>query len=421
MIRAGTGRLPQEMWKTGLACLVTLATVLAAPAAKAACSTPNNTSLSVHLPDYPLWRGVAQHMMQCGNVTVEYGFDAATVEPDPGNPDRNLGSLVGISNASLYRLASQKLLRPLDDLAERYKVLLHPRQLIRQDGRVIAIAVAANTKAMTVHRELLVQEGIGTPKTYDGLIEAVEKLKATDSRLFEVPLTLAYKPGWNLTQEFIDLFLGAGGSLFGEAGKPSVSTEKGIAALEQMKKLAAYLPKEARERDAATVLNDLMRFTAPMSVTWVSSVGPLDNPAVSRVAGKMQILPAPAIGDSGKPAATLWWEGFAIPVSATEEEAEAAFLTALEGLDEDMLAEHGWEALWLVKDFQPGHLAKDVLAAIDAGIEPYPDSQALNLLRRALNDQIEAVVFDNRDPASALKRAEADYMKAARELGLPGF
>jgi len=414
-------RLPHGMWKTGLACMALLVSAFGAPDARAACNTPNNAPLTVNLPDYPLWRAVARHMAQCGNVTIEFGFDAATVEPDPGSPDRNLGSMVGISNASLHRLASQKLLRPLDDLAERYKVLLNPRQLIRRDGRIVAIAVAANTKALIVHRELLVQEGVETPRTYDDLLKAAEKLKAVNSKLFDAPLTLAYKPGWNLTQEFIDQFLGAGGALFGESGKPSVSSETGIATLERMKKLAEYLPEDFRERDGAGVLNDLMRFTAPMSVTWVSSVGPLDNPAVSRVAGKMQILPAPAIGDSGKPAATLWWEGFAIPVSATEEEAEAAFLTALEGLDEDMLAEHGWEALWLVKDFQPGHLAKDVLAAIDAGIEPYPDSQALNLLRRALNDQIEAVVFDGRDPASALKRAEADYMKAARELGLPGF
>ena len=421
MTAVSHGRLPQGMWKTGLALVASLAVAVAAPAAKAACSTPNNAPLTVNLPDYPLWRGVAQHMAQCGNVTVEYGFDAATVEPDPGNPDRNLGSLVGISNASLYRLASQKLLRPLDDLAERYKVLLHPRQLIRHNGKVVAIAVAANTKALVVHRELLVQEGIETPKTYEDMLEAAEKLKAVNSKLFEAPLTLAYKPGWNLTQEFIDQYLGTGGVLFDENNMPSVSAEAGIVTLERMKKLAGFLPQDFRERDAAGVLNDLMRFTAPMSVTWASSVGPLDNPAVSRVAGKMQILPAPSVGGEGKPAATLWWEGFAIPVSTTAEEAEAAFLTALEGLDDDMLAEHGWEALWLVNDYKPGRLAKEVLAAIDAGIQPYPDSQALNLLRRALNDQIEAAVFDGLDPAAALKRAEADYQKAARELGLPGF
>lgn len=421
MTSASQLRLPYGMWNAGLACLVLLAAIVHAPFANADCSTPNNTKLTVNLPDYPFWRAVAQHMEQCGNVSVEYGFDAATVEPDPGKPDRNLGSLVGISNASLARLAGQNLLRPLDDLAERYKVLLHPRQLIRHNGKVIAIAVAANTKALVVHRELLSQEGIETPATYDGLLKAAEKLKATNSKLFEAPLTLAYKPGWNLTQEFLDQYLGAGGTLFGKDNKPTVSTDKGIATLERMKRLGQYLPKDARERDGAGVLNDLMRFTAPMSVTWISSVGPLDNPAVSRVAGKMQILPAPAIEKGGKPAVTLWWEGFAIPVSATVEEAEAAFLTALEGLDQDMLATHAWEALWLVKDYKPGRLTKEVLSAIDAGIPVYPDSQALNLLRRALNDQIEAVMFDGRDPAAALRRAEDDYRKAARELGLPGF
>ena len=76
---------------------------------------------------------------------------------------------------------------------------------------------------------------------------------------------------------------------------PPFPVTMGVATLERMKKLAAYLPEEYLEADAAKVLDDLLKFRAPMSVLWVSSAGPLENPAVSRVAGKMEVLPAPAV------------------------------------------------------------------------------------------------------------------------------
>ncbi|MCB1386431.1 MAG: carbohydrate ABC transporter substrate-binding protein [Nitratireductor sp.] len=401
------------------AAMVAIAALLTPFPAFSACNTPNNVALKVHFPDYPMWRAVAGQMQQCGNVDVEFGFDAASVEAESSGVKEELGSLVGISNASLYRLTARQRLRPLDDLVERYRVLLNPRQLIRVDGKVMAIAVAANTKALMVHRELLTQEKIETPRTYDELIAAAERLKGS-SQLYDAPLTLAYRPGWNLTQEFIDLFIARGGELFSAEKQPSLSGEAGVATLELMKRLSAYLPEGYEERDSARVLNDLMRFAAPMAVTWVTHAGPLDNPAVSRVSGKMRILPAPAVLAGGKPAATLWWEGFAVPAGISEEEAEAAFLTALEGLDTDMLAEHRSQALWLIEDYKPGRLTREVLAAIDAGLPLYPDSPQLSLLRRAMNDHIEAFLSGEEDAATALEGAEADYLKAARELGMAG-
>ena len=166
----------------------------------AACLTPNNTALEVNFPDYPLWKIVAGEMEQCGNVKVSYGFDASLVAPDPLNVDKDLGALVGVSNASLYRLSSQRLLRPLDDLVEANKDRLHERQLIRVNGSVVAIAVAANTKALLFHADLFGQENIIAPRTYDQLFSVAAKLKG--SKLHAYSLSLAFKsnhilcPSW---------------------------------------------------------------------------------------------------------------------------------------------------------------------------------------------------------------------------------
>ncbi len=400
-----------------------LTVVVSHTVALAACLTPNNVELELNLPDYLIWRIVSEEMKQCGNVKAEFDFDAALVAPDPAAPDRDLGSLVGISNASLHRLSSQNLLRPLDDLVEKYRDKLAERQLIRVDGKVVAIAIAANTRALMVHKDLFTQESIAIPAGYDELIAAAERLKE-GTQLYSHSLTLAYKSGWNLTQEFIDQYLGANGQWLDDANRPQVSGDLGVATLERMKKLAAYLPPEYLEADAAKALDDLLKFNAPMSVLWVSSAGPLENPAVSRVAGKMSILPAPAVVEGGKPASTLWWDGFAIPVSATNEQAEAAFVTALEGLDAEMLVTNRDNAFWLVKDYFPGRLTKEILVQIDKdngqGIVHYPASEATDLLRRALGPQIVEFMEGKKEATAALVDAEADYLKAAQERGLIG-
>jgi len=287
------------------------------------------------------------------------------------------------------------------------------------DGKVMAIAVAANTKALIVHGDLLKQEEIPLPKTFDEFFSAADKLKG--SQLYSNSFSLAYRPGWNLTQEFVDQFLSVEPRMIGDDNKPLINNETGVAVLERMKRLAAYLPENYLEADSARVLDDLLAFRAPMSITWASNAGALENPAVSRVSGKMLVLPAPSLAVGGKPAATLWWDGFAIPVSATQEEADAAFITALEGLDSEMLSKYRDDAIWLLKAYQPGKLTKELLVAIDQGIAVYPDSEAMNILHRSLSPQIEAFIKDEKSALDALAEAEVDYLRIAKERGVPGL
>lgn len=392
---------------------------LAAVPANAGCLTPNNTAIKVSLPDYPFWKSVAEQMKQCGNVEVSFGFDAENVFPNPALPDRDLGALVGVSNTSLARLHAQNLVRPLDDLVEKYRDKLADRQIIRIDGKVAAIAVAGNTNALMVHRDLFLQENIPVPRTYDELIAAAEKLKSNP--LFERPLTLPLDSGWTLTQTFIDHFIASDGPLLDEQNQPRIAGPAGISVLERLKRLSVYLGEAfLAEADAGRALDDLLKFRAPMSVMWISSGGPLENPAVSRVAGKMEYLPAPRVVPEGRPAATLWWDGFAIPVSATNQEAEAAFVTALEGLDEEMLAAHQHEAFWLVKAYQPGRLTRQLLEAIDRGLPEYPASVPMALLRGALGPKLEAFMSGEMAAEVALAEAESEYRRAALERQVEG-
>lgn len=382
------------------------------------CKALNNTALSVNFPDYPIWKIIGGQMQQCGNVNLAYGFDATSVVPATKNSDSKLGALVGLSNASFYRLLSQKKLRPLDDLVKKYGDRLDERQFVRYNGKIYALAVAANMRALVVHQELFEQEKITIPKTYGDMLQAADRLKG--SKLYAHSMSLAFKSGWNLTQEFIEQMLASGSNLVDERNLPLIGGELGEAALNRMKQFSDFLPKNYLEAGPSQVLDDLLKFRAPMSILWISNIGPLDNPAVSRVSGKMSILPAPAIKAGGKPASSVWWDGYGIPVSASKEQAEAAFLTVLEGLDAEMLALNQDKAFWLIKNARANRLTKNLYDELDKGMLIYPDSQALNLLRRALNSHISDFMEGKTTATQALALAETDYLRTARELGLVG-
>ena len=58
----------------------------------------------------------------------------------------------------------------------------------------------------------------------------------------ENPFAAAYKAGWNLGEEFVNMFLGHGGEFF-KAGTalPNLNNETGVAALTKMKGLTEYM------------------------------------------------------------------------------------------------------------------------------------------------------------------------------------
>ena len=62
----------------------------------------------------------------------------------------------------------------------------------------------------------------------------------------------------------------------------------------------------------------------------------MDDPAHSKVVGKIGFAAAPTIMPGGKPATTLWWDGFAIPKNF-DGDPELAFQVMMEGLEDSVV------------------------------------------------------------------------------------
>ncbi len=120
---------------------------------------------------------------------------------------------------------------------------LQPNQLIKIDGKIMAIAFMANAQHLMYRKSVLEAAGIAPPKTYEDVVAAAVTLKEKGE--IASPLVANFKPGWDLGEEFVNMYMGYGGEFF-EAGSaaPAISGEAGMKALAMMKAMADTMAPE---------------------------------------------------------------------------------------------------------------------------------------------------------------------------------
>ena len=111
--------------------------------------------------------------------------------------------------AQLSRLTQAGLIRPLNDLVAKYGSHLSPSQLATIDGNIMGIAFMANAQHLFYRTDILEAAGVAPPKTHEEIIAAAEAIRSAG--LMQYPITGTYKAGWNLAEEFVNLFMGTGG------------------------------------------------------------------------------------------------------------------------------------------------------------------------------------------------------------------
>ena len=322
-----------------------------------------------------------------------------------------------VANGSIVAPAAAGQLRPLDDLVAKYKAAdqIEDQMLIRFDGHVMAVAFQVNTQALYYRRDLFDKLGLAAPKTYDELFAALDKLRANG---MEHPLTGAFDPGWDVGEEFTNLFLGAGGSFFKPGtAEPAVASDKGVATLELMKRLLGYMSPNALSIDSALAAQQMQQGTAAMGVIWLDSASTMDDPKASKVVGLVAFAPAPAIATGGPAASTVWWDGFVIPKNAPVD-ADLAFQVVMQGISPQVVADHNDVTPWIRSSYKPTRYAAPILETVKSGAPPYPSTPQQSLIHGAVGNHIGDYLAGKASAMDALRAAEASYRQAAKDKGL---
>ncbi|MFY2822464.1 ABC transporter substrate-binding protein [Ruegeria sp. MALMAid1280] len=393
-------------------------------AAYAAECGPEGQSIRILASDFPAIHAVAGAAeANCGGAAAEFNTNHTTEARQIMNaaltPNPAEYTSVILANATLTQLMNDGLVRPLNDLVEKYKDSIPPNLLITIDGNVMAVAFMANSQHLFSRKDILEQAGVdGIPATYEEVIEAAEKIRAAG--IMEHPLVMNLQTGWNVGEVFNMIYLGHGGEFFvpGSA-EPSINNEKGLAALETMKALVEYAHPDHLTHASNETQGLWESGQAALGVMWGSRGAPMldDEGSTEEVTSNTVLSAAPTVGGGSIPASTLWWDGIAIASNVSDEEAEATFAALISGLTPEMVAANNDDAVWLLEGFNPGPAAAGVAATVQGGAKPYPMIPQMGLLHAALGSELTDFLKGDESAEQALADVESAYRTSAKEAG----
>lgn len=404
------------------ASVATAALVCAAGATYAQdCTIEGEGSVRILSNDFTALHLIASRAEECAsdkveitkNQTTEHrNIQVAALTTNPANY-----TVAVVANSALIPLLGEGLVRPLDDLVEKYGQQLQPHQLIKIDGKTMAIAFMANTQHFVYRKDILEENGIEPPTTYEEVLAAAEKLKAAGH---ETPFLANFKSGWHVGEEFVNMYFGMEGQFF-EPGTANVTiqNEEGVATLEMLKALTEYHNPDFSTFDTNVVGPAWLGGEGVMMTRWGSAVGPMIDPESEVPEITTNTVPVGALTVAGNdtPATTLWWDGFTIASNISDADAEVSFQAMMHGIAPELAQEHPTDAAWLIKGYEPTPAAAGVFATVQAGANPYPMTPHMGVLHTALGDNLGEYLQGLEGAEQALADVTAAYEAAAREAG----
>ena len=310
------------------------------------------------------------------------------------------------------------LIRPLDDLVAKHGASLNKNQLITIDGKVMAVAFMANAQHLYVREDILAQVGMDTPTSYEDVVAVGQAIK--DAGIMDHPFAMNTKTGWNLGEEFVNMYTGTGASFFNPGtAEVAINNENGVQALNTLKALVDlsnpdFLTFDSNATQALWEAGDLA-----MATLWGSRASGIldDEGSSSEITSNTGLASAPTVGGGDTPASTLWWDGFTIAKNISDEDAEATFVAMVNGLRPEIITANNDEAVWLASGFTPGPAAAGIFATAQSGARPYPMIPFMGLLHTALGNELSDFLQGNESAEQALADVEAAYTAAAKEQG----
>ena len=394
----------------------------------ARCNTLSNAKpgqINIIGNTFPALDHIAKEMESCtqGGLKVQY-----KLVPSPQNENETLQAFGSsgksafdaavVSMGTFTKLQSAGQLQSMTDLVNKYKAKykIEDNMLVKVNGEVMAIAFMQNAQNLFYRKDLFDKHGIKVPATYADMMAAAKTLKEKEPGI-EFPIAQTFAKGWDSATEFTNIFAGYGGRFF-KAGSaaPDFSSDAGVKALETMKAMTAYMTPNYLASGSDDVMNQYQQGKAAMGVLWASRASRMDDPAASKIVGKMEFTAAPAVMAGGKSATHLWWDGVVMPKNLGGDR-ETVFQVLMEALDEETTAKGNDLTIWVRSSYKPTRFATGVAASANAGAPQWPSEPYFGLAHGEIGKIIPDVMTGAMTPKAALDAAAVAYAKAAAEKG----
>ena len=218
---------------------------------------------------------------------------------------------------------------------------------------------------------------------------------------------------------FLPILWAHGGQVVTEDGAAALNSPEALEALKLYLELKQYAPKGVETYNSSEVRDALMQGTTAMSIElWPSWAPSLDDPELSRVPGKLEVIAAPGQTVGPSPMLGSWL--LAVPADAPNPELGRKFtdfITSAEFQkklaleigqpptrasvysDADVVAKYRWYP--------------NQLAALE-NARPRPRIEQWNQVETILGDYLQLALIGELSPEVALEEADAQIAKALR-------
>jgi multiple sugar transport system substrate-binding protein len=197
-------------------------------------------------------------------------------------------------------------------------VCRHPYQA----GKYYALPYVGNSQLFFYRKDLFDKYHLAPPDTWDQVLTAAKTIQAKEKMYGYVARAA---PGNAVVTDFMPILWAFGGDILNADGDPAVNTVNGVAALRLMIELGKYSPPGYAGFNADEVSAHLLQATAPMSINWPAWIAAMDDPARSKVVGKIDFAQVPSAMKKGQAELGTWLLG--VPSGSKNADRAFQFIT----------------------------------------------------------------------------------------------
>ncbi|HEY0406742.1 MAG TPA: ABC transporter substrate-binding protein [Pyrinomonadaceae bacterium] len=196
-------------------------------------------------------------------------------------------------------------------------------------GALYALPYVGNSQLFFYRKDLFQQYNLKEPATWDDVLAAARTIDQSNgigdpggAHMYGYVMRAAQ--GNAVVADFMPIFWAFGAEMFDDAGRPSVNSPEGIAALRFMLELGKHAPPGYQSFNADEVSAHLLQGSAAMSINWPAWISAFSDPAKSKVIGRMEFGMMPGAKNPGRAEIGNWL--ISIPRDAKNVDAAFDFL-----------------------------------------------------------------------------------------------
>ena len=172
-------------------------------------------------------------------------------------------------------------------------------------GPHYAVPFVGNVELFAYRKDLFDKHGLSRPESWTDVLNAAKTISQNEDGISGA--VFRGKKANPIVTGFLPILWAHGARVVGVDGKPHLDNDAALAALELYLELKNYAPKGIETYNSTEVRDALMQGKTAMSIElWPSWAPSLDDPSVSKVPGKIEIMAAPGQVQGPAPMLGSW-------------------------------------------------------------------------------------------------------------------